>query len=141
MHGETIIYFDGKFWVGLFSLEKEGKITRVGKYIFGSEPTLAQLDEWMAKGFPGLIMTEVEEGASIKKPLVLVIKNPKRQLREAKREMLQITHESVVQKTMREMIEKRKMVSKHKRSANRAQQTQDRFDKRQDKKKKKLKGH
>ena len=57
MRSETYIYYNQKFWLGFFTEEdSSGEIIRVGRYIFGKETTLAELDEWMAKGFTELVL-------------------------------------------------------------------------------------
>lgn len=144
MRGETNIFFDGRFWVGLFSVEWEGKLVRIGKYIFGSEPTLAQLDEWMANGAPGLVMTEVDGLAGVdasEQSAEEAYVNPKRRLREARREMESAPRESLAQKAMRDLVEKDKQASAGKRSVDRKRRNQERFEKRQAKKKKKQRGY
>ena len=85
MRGETYIYFNGQFWIGLFTEECDGAIVRVGRYLFGNEPSLTELDTWMHQGFPGLVMLmPPKEGLVEAKKTTK--KNPKRALREIRRE-------------------------------------------------------
>lgn len=139
MQGETLIYFDGQFWVGLFSEKKDGKIVMVGKYVFGGEPTLTLIDEWLARGLPGLKMfpadrLDVENKAKIK--------NPKRALRLVRKthETRSEFRETLAQKAMRESLEGLKKESKKIRSVKRREHLLQNYLKKQAKKKQKKRG-
>ena len=108
MRGETNIYFNGQYWVGIFSREDQGRIVSVGRYIFGSEPTLALLDEWLSQGSPGLIILPVTSASQglISERSLIKKKNPKRALREVRRaNSKELSKESVAQKAVRETYE------------------------------------
>src|SRR3990167_7011272 len=97
--GEFLIYFDGVMWIGLFSVEKNGRILRIGKFIFGSEPSSAEVYDWLRKGAPGLLMRDMSESETL--VVKERVKNPKRVLREVRKSLSQ-TKESHAQKCMRE---------------------------------------
>lgn len=102
MSGEFLIYFDGIFWIGLFSVEKGGRLLRIGKFVFGSEPNSAEVYEWLCKGAPGLHMQDLS--GNYETVLKQRIKNPKRVLREVRKSQTNVK-ESHAQKCMREELE------------------------------------
>lgn len=141
MRGETNIFFNGQYWIGIFSEEKNGEIVRVGKFIFGGEPTLAFLDEWLAKGAPGLFMLPVCHTIEISKKCT-DIKNPKRALRQVRKAMRKnpITKETAPQKAVRETFEQLKKDLKKKRSNRNRECQREKFLLKQAKKRAKQKG-
>ena len=141
MRGEFYIYFDGQFWLGLFSLEKEGVVVRVGRYLFGVEPTAAEVDAWVTAGLPGLRMIEVQD-KGIEIPSVREkVQNPKRSIRallKSKRNTR--TTESAAQRSMRELIEQSKKEAKSAGRKKRREKEVQNFVLRKEKRKKKHRG-
>ena len=137
MRGETLIFFDGQFWVALFSEERFGEVIRVGQYTFGAEPSPAVFDQWLADGCPGLSMHAVQRfGAKEKKTDTDKKKNPKRAIREVMRS-LNTSNETKAQKEMREKLKESARKSKQARSQRRKEIREQRFLQKQLKKKKK----
>lgn len=143
MSNETYIYYNNKYWVGLFTEEHDGKIIRVGQYIFGLEPTVALLDEWMAKGYPGLILNSVESDEDSSFVGLSPKINPKRRLREVKRSMHREKYsgETRSQKAMADSLESLKKISKKKKQEDLKLIKLEKFEHRKAKKKEKKRGH
>ncbi len=141
MCSETNIFFNGQYWIGIFSEEKNGEIVRIGKFIFGSEPTLAFLDEWFSKGAPGLSILPACHTIEISKKYTDV-KNPKRALRQVRKEMHKnpIAKETAPQKAVRETFEHLKKESKKKCSNQNRECQRGKYLLKQTKKKAKLRG-
>ena len=138
MRGETYIYFTGQYWVALFSEEECGKITRVGKVIFGEEPSSAIFDEWLAKGSPGLIMLKASDSVQSNQPRV---KNPKRAMREVKKlSLASEKKETKSQLAFNNTLEDLKAKSKQERKARSKEIKQDLFVLKQKKNKLKKRG-
>lgn len=137
MSGIFNVYFDGQYWVGLV-LEESENHRRVGRFIFGDEPSPNQIFEWAKKGCPGLILTEVLPGEDQDQPSRV---NPKRLQREARRALENKGLGSFAQDQIRKAIEKNKKTSQTKSREKRLIEERARFDKLQLKKKKKKRGH
>lgn len=139
MRGEFTILFDKHFWVGLFSVEVQGKIVRVGKYVFGPEPSAAEVYEWLGKGAPGLVMNDVKD-LNYEPSDFVKVKNPKRVLREVRRSESR-AEESIAQRCMREQVEQFKKEAKKRNSDKDRERKQRLFEMKTMKRKKKHRGH
>lgn len=139
MSGESFIYFTGQCWVGLFSEQRDGKILRVGTYIFGPEPRASEIDAWLAKGAPGIRWEMIDPNGVHAEFDLPREKNPKRRLRDARREQERMPSESKALQAMRQAIELNKLEKRKERSRKTKELKARQFELKQ--KKKKMKHH
>ena len=81
--GSFTVYFDGQFWAGLATRERDG-VVEIARVAFGSEPSDRELFAWACSHFHELEYRAVDAG------LMSALKdracgNPKRRQREAQR--------------------------------------------------------
>ena len=133
------ILLNGSLWMGIFErTDKKGYA--VARKIFGSEPSDAEVYEFVQKEYLELKFGEPQE-------FKLQIKrtNPKRVQREVRREMERVK-ESMKPSThaenyMREELEKNKKVKKKISKAEKEARAEKQFELKQQKKKEKHRGH
>ena len=130
------IMFENPFWIGLFErIDQQG--LSVCKVTFGAEPTDKEVLEFVDKNWHRLQFSQ-----SVKTPSVLETKNsPKRQLREAKKQMQSKGIGTKSQQALKLQQEQNKTERKQRSKDEREAEKQRRFDLRQAKKKEKHKGH
>ena len=130
------IMFENPFWIGLFErIDQQG--LSVCKVTFGAEPTDKEVLEFVDKNWHRLQFSQ-----SVETPSVLETKNsPKRQLREAKKQMQSKGIGTKSQQALKLQQEQNKVERKQRTKAEREAEKQRRFDLRQSKKKEKHKGH
>lgn len=134
--GSLTILFEDPFWIGLFEItDHEG--LHVCKVTFGAEPTEREVMEFIEKNWNRL---EFSQAVDIV-PTAEIRKNPKRQLREAKKQMQSQGIGTKSQQALKLQQEQNKMERKQRSKAEREAEKQRQFDLRQAKKKKKHKGH
>ena len=130
------IMFENPFWIGLFErIDQQG--LSVCKVTFGAEPTDKEVLEFVDKNWHRLQFSQSVETSS-----VLETKNsPKRQLREAKKQMQSKGIGTKSQQALKLQQEQNKTERKQRSKDEREAEKQRRFDLRQAKKKEKHKGH
>jgi len=81
--GTFTVYFDGQFWVGLATRERQGA-TEIARVVFGPEPSEHELFEWARDHFHNLGFKPVDStlGPLLKERAT---GNPKRRQREARK--------------------------------------------------------
>jgi hypothetical protein len=91
------IYFDGQFWVAEVERRAEGLI-EIAQYCFGSEPSNAELLEWVDNVLPRLhsYVGASDEIVRVRKPI-----NPKRARRAAAAEAARVGLSSSAQEAMK----------------------------------------
>ncbi len=108
--------------------------------VFGKEPTDPELYEYITEYYAKLRFSEPHSFS-----LIIKRKNPKRILREVRREMekakVGTTKESYAQEVLRLELEKNKQAQKSLTKVQKEQMAQEKFQQRQAKKKKKERGH
>ena len=130
------VLFEDPFWIGLFEMtDHEG--LRVCKVTFGAEPTEKEIIEFIDKNWNKLQFTQAVDVA----PTLKIRKNPKRQLREAKKQMQSQGIGTKSQQALKLQQEHNKIEHKQRSKAEREAKKQHQFDLRQAKKKQKHKGH
>ncbi|QLH42995.1 MAG: YjdF family protein [Coxiellaceae bacterium] len=83
LHSITVlVYFEGPFWVGLFERHDKDN-SAVARHVFGSEPTDAELYQFVLTEYQLLHFSEPEQNIK----LTIKRKNPKRISREVRRLM------------------------------------------------------
>lgn len=128
-----------QFWVGIFE-RNDDEGYAVAREIFGSEPSDAELYQFVTENFQQLKFTKPQEFK-----LVIKRKNPKRLQREvrhlmerAKTGLPSTTH---AQEALRLELEQNKKLKKTTTRIEKLAQQQEKFLLRQEKKKKKQRGH
>lgn len=130
---------ENALWVGIFERTDDNGL-RAARVIFGKEPTDPELYEWLMSNYDKLKFSSPQ-----KFQLIVKRKNPKRLLREVKKELEKAVgttkKESFAQETLRLEIEQNKKLRKSKSKAEKETEEAQRFSMRQEKKKKKKRGH
>ena len=134
--GSLTVLFEDPFWIGLFEMtDHEG--LHVCKVTFGAEPTERELMEFINRNWNRLQFSQAVDVA----PATEIRKNPKWQLREAKKQMLSQGIGTKSQQALKLQQEQNNMERKQRSKAEREAEKQRQFDLRQAKKKEKHKGH
>lgn len=136
---KVTVLIENSFWVGIFErTDSEGYA--VARKIFGAEPTDAQLYEFVLIHFDELRFTEPQEFQ-----LLIKRKNPKRvqravrhEMEKAKKGLPSTTH---AQEVLRLELEKNKKLRKMTSKAEKEACQEEKFRQKQEKKKKKHRGH
>lgn len=136
---QATIFFEKRFWVGLFErTDKEGYAC--ARHVFGGEPADSEVHEFVLNHYHELNFGELRE-------FQLEIKrmNPKRVQREVRREMEKLKEttkpSTVAQDYIREEIEKKKKEKKSQSSAEKQTLKEEQFSLKQQKRKEKHRGH
>ena len=128
------VIFEEPFWVGILEREVEGKLF-VSKVTFGLEPRDYEVNEFLLKNYYRLRFSPAVE-AAVKESS----KNPKRILREVRRQIQNTGISTKSQQALKLQQEEgkleRKLLSREAREA----KAQQKFDQRQQKKKEKHRG-
>ena len=134
-NGKLTVYFEEPFWVGIFELISDGKLS-VCKVTFGAEPKDYEIFDFVLKSYYSLkfrpaVETEIKQTAD----------NPKRRQRNAKKQLqssgVGTKSQQALQMQREEMKTERRQISKEQREAEKQWQ----FDLRQQKRKEKHRGH
>ena len=134
--GSLTVLFEDPFWIGLFEMIDQNGL-RVCKVTFGAEPTEKEVMEFVDKNWHRLQFSQAVDVV----PTTEIRKNPKRQLREAKKQMLLQGIGTKSQQALKLQQEQNKMERKQRSKAEREAEKHRQFDLRQAKKKEKHKGH
>jgi len=82
MEGRFTLLFEDPFWVGYFERQDENGI-QVAKFIFGAEPTSAELLAFIHRDFPRLLFSAPQQQS----PSTVLEGNFKRRQREIRKQM------------------------------------------------------
>ena len=134
--GSLTVQFEDPFWIGLFEVTDEEGL-HVCKVTFGAEPTGQEIIEFVEKNWHKLKYSEGIETTST----LEIKKSPKRQLREARKQMVSQGIGTKSQQALKMQQERNKVERKQLSKAEREAERQRKFDLRQTKKKEKHKGH
>ena len=134
--GSLTVQFEDPFWIGLFEVTDEEGL-HVCKVTFGAEPTGQEIIEFVEKNWHKLKYSEGIETTST----LEIKKSPKRQLREARKQMVSQGIGTKSQQALKMQQEQNKVERKQLSKAEREAERQRKFDLRQTKKKEKHKGH
>ena len=135
--GSLTVLFENPFWIGLFEIIDQ-KGLRACKVTFGAEPTEKEVMEFVDKNWNRLQFSQAVEAPSESDRTTV---NPKRQLREAKKQMQSQGIGTKSQQALKLQQEQNKTERKQRSKAEREAEKQRQFDLRQAKKKEKHKGH
>lgn len=128
------VYFEDGFWHGLFEQEYEGTY-QVCRVTFGQEPKEDEILEFLQTQFTQLSFSPA---ATVKQHVK--IKNPKRLQRAVKKQVKQKVS-SKSQELLQLQCEERKKISKHQYSVQKQLLKQEKFERKQQKRREKHKGH
>ena len=130
---------ENALWVGIFERADDQGLS-AARIIFGKEPSDPELYEWLLANFNQLNFSAPQQFK-----LIIKRKNPKRMLREVKKELEKTVitgkKESFAQEAIRLELEKKKKLRKLKSKAEKEAEDAQRFQLRQEKKKQKKRGH
>lgn len=133
--GSLTVLFEAPFWIGLFELaDREG--LRVCKVTFGAEPSEREIMEFIDRNGHRLRYSQAVDTSTTLENR----KNPKRQLREARRQTIPQGIGTKSQQALRQQQEQNKTVRLQRSKAEREAEQQRRFELRQAKKKEKHRG-
>lgn len=135
IESKLTIYYDEPFWAGVFERIDNGKLS-VCKVTFGAEPTDAQVWEFVLSNYRRLRFS-----ASVKAEQKQKADNPKRRQRNARKQMessgIGTKSQQALQKQYEENKTERKQLSREQREADKQRQ----FERKQQKRKEKHRGH
>ena len=136
MEGKLTVYFDDPFWVGVFERDDETGF-RVSRVVFGSEPTDAELYEYIQREY-----SHIDFGRPLKNQVKIVRKkNFKRIQREVRKEAYEEGVGTKAQQAMKLQTElnkkERQVISRERQEEEKAMK----FKLKQEKKKEKRRGH
>ena len=134
--GSLTVLFEDPFWIGLFEVTDEDGL-HVCKVTFGAEPTGQEIIEFVEKNWHKLKYSEGIETTST----LEIKKSPKRQLREARKQMVSQGIGTKSQQALKMQQERNKVERKQLSKAEREAERQRKFDLRQAKMKEKHRGH
>ncbi len=129
------VYFEDPFWVGVFEQICDNKLS-VAKVIFGKEPNDYEIQEYVMKKYNSLQFSPAVE-ANEKE----TNKNPKRRLREAKKQLQNKGIGTQSQQALKLQQEQNKKVRKIQSHKQKRIDNERKFELKQQKKKRKHKGH
>lgn len=128
------VFFEEPFWVGILEREVDGELF-VSKVTFGPEPRDYEVNEFLLKNYYRLRFSPAVEAA-----VKVSSKNPKRILREVRRQIQNTGISTKSQQALKLQQEEgkleRKLLSREAREA----KAQQKFDQKQQKKKEKHRG-
>ena len=134
--GLLTVLFEDPFLIGLFEMiDQTGR--RACKVTFGAEPTEKEVMEFVNKNWHRLQFSQAIETPSESERKI----NPKRQLREAKKQMQSQGIGTKSQQALKLQQEQNKAERKQRSKAEREAEKQRQFNLRQAKKKEKHRGH
>ena len=134
--GALTVLFEDPFWIGLFEVTDEEGL-HVCKVTFGAEPTGQEIIEFVEKNWHKLKYSEGIETTST----LEIKKSTKRQLREARKQMVSQGIGTKSQQALKMQQERNKVERKQLSKAEREAERQRKFDLRQAKMKEKHRGH
>jgi hypothetical protein len=136
MKGNFIVTFEDPFWVGIIKIEDNNKI-RIARWIFGSEPSEAEIYDFLYNDYDKLKFHEVQTDKVNKE----YYKSPKR----IQKEIRQIKQKGVNLKKSYDIIKKQYESMKTEKKKNKKIKKQEKevqkFQLKQEKKKQKHRGH
>ena len=134
-YGTLTVFFEKPFWVGVFERVSNGRLS-VCKVTFGAEPKDYEVWEFVLRHYHTLAFSPAIE-SEVKK----TADNPKRRLREAKKQLsasgIGTKSQQALQMQREEIKIERSQISRTRREAEKQRQ----FDLKQQKRKEKHRGH
>ncbi|WP_337943076.1 YjdF family protein [Ruthenibacterium lactatiformans] len=133
--GRLTVFFDPPFWVGVFERIENGKLT-ASRVTFGAEPKDYEVWDFILKHYHELVFSPAVDARIKKTP-----DNPKRRQRDAKKQLqnpgIGTKSQQALQMHLEENKAERRQTSREKKEREKQRQ----FDLKQQKRKKKHRGH
>lgn len=129
------VYHDGQFWVGIVEHVEDGRLSAC-RIVFGAEPSDEEILQLVVRKWESLRFLGETDAAPLK-----MAKSPKRRPREAARELSRRPTSTKSQQALSEAWERQKIENRARRSQAKREESEGRFERRQQKKKQKRKGH
>ena len=129
------VYHDGQFWVGIVEHVEDGRLSAC-RIVFGAEPSDEEILQLVVRKWESLRFLGEADAAPLK-----IAKNPKRRLREAARELSRRPVSTKSQQALSEARESQKIENRARRSQAKREESEERFERRQQKMKQTRKGH
>ena len=136
MKGNFIVTFENPFWVGIIKIEDNNKI-RVARWVFGSEPSEAEIYDFLYKDYNKLKFHEVQ----IDKINKEYHKNPKRIQKEIRQMKQKVVNLKKSYDIIKKQYENMKVERKKNKSIKKHENDEQIFKLKQEKKKQKHRGH
>lgn len=133
--GSFSVFFEDPFWVGVFENYDNG-ILKVAKITFYKEPTERELQEFLIENYDKIKFFEQKDSISTTKKM-----NPKRKLREAKKQMNNTYSISKSKDYISRQFELNKIDKKRNKSKEKKLLIEQKFSQKQAKRKEKHRGH
>ncbi|MBR6090848.1 MAG: YjdF family protein [Anaerolineaceae bacterium] len=133
--GCLTVFFEDPFWVGVFERQTEGKLS-VCKVTFGAEPKDGEVLAFILEHYYELPFSPAVKGETLR-----LADNPKRRLREARKQMESSGISTRSQEALRLQREMRKTERRELSREQREAEAERLFALKQEKRKEKKKGH
>jgi len=133
--GSLTVFFEDPFWVGVFELIEDGKLSAC-KVTFGAEPKDYEILEFVLQHYYELVFSPAIEAETRQ-----AADNPKRRLRNARRDLENKGIGTKSQQALQKQREEMKTQHRQTIRKNREAEEQRRFEMKQTKKKQKRRGH
>lgn len=136
--GQLTVYFENPFWIGIFERSENGYL-EVCRVVFGSEPKDYQVYEFILQNYNKLKFSRRIEDKSFSKLQKRI--NPKRLQRQIKKATQEKEIGTKAQLAIKQEQESRKIERKKVSKENRELRKKQAFERKQEKKKQKRRGH
>ena len=133
--GKITVYFEDPFWVGVFEIIDDGKLS-AAKVTFGAEPKDYEVQDFINKNYDRL-----QFSPAVKTDVKDIKKNPKRAQRDAKKQTMETGIGTKSQQALKLQQEQNKLIRKERSKKEREAESDRLFEMKQLKKKEKHKGH
>jgi hypothetical protein len=137
MDGKFTVYFEDPFWVGVVEINDEGKI-KIGKVIFGSEPSGADIYNFTKNEFHKIKFNETQ---TVDEKIIKNKINPKRMIKLARKEQEKKGIGTKSQLAIKKIQENKKNEITKTKKEKKIEAMEKKYQLKQMKKKKKKKGH
>lgn len=133
--GTLTVYFEDPFWVGVFERISDGTLSAC-KVTFGAEPKEYEVWDFVLRHYSSLMFCPAVEAES--KPSA---RNPKRRLRDAKKQMQSTGIGTKSQQVLKMQREEQKIRRRQAMHRKKEAEKEQRFELKQQKRKEKHRGH
>ncbi len=133
--GTLTVYFEDPFWVGVFERISDGTLSAC-KVTFGAEPKEYEVWDFVLRHYSSLMFCPAVEAES--KPSA---RNPKRRLRDAKKQMQSTGIGTKSQQVLKMQREEQKIRRRQAMHRKKEAEKEQRFELKQKKRKEKHRGH
>jgi hypothetical protein len=136
MESKFTVYFEDSFWIGVLE-KQDGTGYEIGKVVFGKEPTEAEIHAFSLERYAYIVLGKVD--GDIKSNELKI--NPKKMQRSVIKEQKKSGVGTKAQEAIKKIQEEKKELKKKDGKIKKEIIDRIKFEKKAEKKKKKLKGH